>query len=211
MRVGYNTGDGTGQLAGLHFSQADHYAAQQERSFTRSRIGMFEAQDPVMQQKAGQQGTRQVAIQMAGRRPFDPYRDRILNGLSSGSEIEVNSAIREWLEKVPDEQKAAEVKRIKDTINANSPLKVGGSTKPENVMEFLQWAKVNLPESEARRIFALAQTYSTTALETRTEEIENNERPFTNSITTSSRQRRLPHHKLKPSDGLKRRRKGERS
>ena len=52
---------------------------------------MFEAQDPAMQQKAGQQGTRQVAIQMAGRRPFDPYRDRILNGLSSGSEIEVNS------------------------------------------------------------------------------------------------------------------------
>jgi hypothetical protein len=62
------------------------------------------------------------------------------------------------------------MKRIKDIIQSNSPLKVGGSTKPENVMEFLQWAKKTLPEGEARRIFALTSTYAKTALETGLEE-----------------------------------------
>jgi hypothetical protein len=170
IRVGYNASMGLAASAGLKMPPVEHYAAQQERNFTKSRIAMFEAQDPAMQQKKTDQGTRQVTIQMAGRRPFDPYRDRILNGLSSGSEVEVNSAIREWLLHVPDEQKAAEFKRIRDTINDNSPLKVGGSTKPENVRAFLEWARANLPPEEARRIFALAQTYSRTALKTGMEE-----------------------------------------
>ncbi len=107
---------------------------------------------------------------MSGRGPFDPTRDRILSGLISGHQIEVNAAIREWLDKVPPEQRAAEYKRIKDTISANTPLKVGGSTKPEMVMEFLDWARTNLPEVEARRIFSLASTYAKTAMESGMEE-----------------------------------------
>jgi hypothetical protein len=154
----------------LHFTLADHYAAGQERSFTRNRIAMFEAQNPALQQKAAEQGTRAVTIQMAGRRPFDPYRDRILNGLSSGNEIEANSAIREWLEKVPAAERVAEFKKIKATINGNAPLKVGGSTKPEAVMEFLSWARSELPPGEGRRIFALTSTYAKTALASGLEE-----------------------------------------
>jgi hypothetical protein len=67
---------------------------------------------------------------------------------------------------VPLEQRKAEYNRIKAKINDNSPLKVGGSTSPEAVGGFLSWAKDNLPEGEARRIFALTQTYAKTALET---------------------------------------------
>ena len=68
--------------------------------------------------------------------------------------------------KVPLADRKAEYKRIKDTISANNPLKVGGSVKPESVMEFLSWAKDNLPEGEARRIYGLASNYAKTAIET---------------------------------------------
>jgi hypothetical protein len=64
------------------------------------------------------------------------------------------------------EQRKAEYNRINAKINDNSPLKVGGSTKPEAVMQFLDWSRQNLPEGEARRIYSLAQTYAKTALST---------------------------------------------
>jgi hypothetical protein len=52
-------------------SMSKIHAARQDRSFARSRIGMYEEQNPAMQQKKAEQGTRKVIIQMAGRGPFD--------------------------------------------------------------------------------------------------------------------------------------------
>jgi hypothetical protein len=60
---------------------AEQYAAEHDVSFTRDRVKMFEDLNPVLQQKREQQGTRALAIQMSGRGPFDPTRDRIINGL----------------------------------------------------------------------------------------------------------------------------------
>jgi hypothetical protein len=170
FRVGKSGILGLSNALGLHYPLAEQYAADQDKFFTKQRIRMFEAQNPVLQQKREQQGTRATAIQMSGRGPFDPTRDRILSGLISGHQVEVNDAIREWLNKVPPEQRAAEYKRIKDTIRDNTPLKVGGSSKPEMVMEFLNWARTNLPEGEARRIYSLAATYAKTAMDSGMEE-----------------------------------------
>jgi hypothetical protein len=157
---------GTANSAGIKIPWSEAYAAQNTRNFARDRIAMYEAQNPVLQQKAEQRGTQAPFTQMAGRKPFDPTGDRIINGLLSGHGEDVNSAIREWLSSVPMEQRKAEYNRIKAKINDNSPLKVGGSTKPEAVMQFLDWARGNLPEGEARRIYSLASTYAQTALST---------------------------------------------
>jgi hypothetical protein len=154
------------RVPGLKNSAAETYAAQKDEQFARSRVRMFEGEYPALQQKREQQGTRALQISMAGRGPFDPTRDRIINGLISGNADEVSSAMREWLQNVPKAQVADEIKRIKQTITSNAPLKVGGSTKPEAVMDFLAWAHQNLPQAEARRIFALASTYAETAIST---------------------------------------------
>ena len=136
---------------------------------------MFEAQNPALQQKAEQKGTQAAIVSIAGRSPFSPVRDKIIGGLLSGHSEEVNSAIRDWLTKTPVADRKAEYDRIKSAISSNSPLKVGGSSKPEAIMEFLQWAKTDLPEGEARRIFGLAQTYAKTAIETG---LENKSKPM---------------------------------
>jgi hypothetical protein len=157
-------------IPGLHNPLSDTYAALKDEQFTRSRNKMFESQYPVLQQKREMQGTRALQFSITGRGPFDPYKDRIINGLVAGNPDQVAAAMSEWLEKVPRESVKKELQRIKDTIQSNSPLKVGGSTKPEAVFDFLTWAKTNLPEGEARRVFALASTYAKTAIETGLEE-----------------------------------------
>jgi hypothetical protein len=160
-RVGKNIALGTANSAGIKIPWSEEYGAQNNRNFARSRIDMYAAQNPVLQQ-AGKKGL----YPQQPRTAFDPTADRIVNGLLSGHGEEVNSAIREWLSSVPVEQRKAEYNRIKSKINSNSPLKIGGSMKPEAVMEFLDWARGNLPEGEARRIYSLASTYAKTALET---------------------------------------------
>jgi hypothetical protein len=160
-RVGKNIALGTANSAGIKIPWSEEYGAQNNRNFARSRIDMYAAQNPVLQQAA-----KKGLYPQQPRTPFDPTGDRIVNGLLSGHGEEVNSAIREWLSSVPVEERKAEYNRIKAKINDNSPLKVGGSTKPEAVMGFLDWARGNLPEGEARRIYSLAQTYAKTALET---------------------------------------------
>jgi hypothetical protein len=170
-RVAANVTLGLGaRFPSLHMPWSDQYAAKQDLNFTRDRIRMFEAQNPVLQQKREAQGTKATALAMSGRGPFDPVRDRIISGLSSGNEHDVSATIRQWMEQVPKAEVKAELDRIKRTISANSPLKVGGSTKPEAVYAFLSWAHDNLPEAETRRIFALASTYAKTAISTGLEE-----------------------------------------
>jgi hypothetical protein len=127
---------------------------------------MFEEEYPALQQKREAQGTKATALAMSGRGPFDPVRERIINGLISGNEHDVSGAIRQWMDQVPKAQIGDELKRIKLAIQTNSPIKVGGSTKPEATLDFLRWAKDNLPEGEARRIFSLASTYARTAMAT---------------------------------------------
>jgi hypothetical protein len=160
-RVGKNIALGTANSAGIKIPWSEEYGAQQSRNFARSRIEMYEAQNPVLQQ-----AQKKGLYPQQPRTPFDPTGDRIVNGLLSGHGEDVNSAIREWLSSVPVEERKHEYDRIKSKISSNSPLKVGGSSKPEAVMEFLDWARGNLPEGEARRIYSLAQTYAKTALST---------------------------------------------
>jgi hypothetical protein len=160
-RVGKNIALGTANSAGIKIPWSEEYGAQNNRNFARSRIDMYAAQNPVLQQAA-----KKGLYPQQPRTAFDPTGDRIVNGLLSGHGEDVNSAIREWLSSVPVEQRKAEYNRIKAKINDNSPLKVGGSTKPEAIMQFLDWARGNLPEGEARRIYSLASTYAQTALST---------------------------------------------
>jgi hypothetical protein len=160
-RVGKEIALGTANSAGIKIPWSEEYGAQNTRNFARSRIAMYEAQNPVLQQ-----AEKKGIYPQLPRTAFDPTGDRIIGGLLSGHGEEVNSAIREWLSSVPVEQRKAEYDRIKSKISSNSPLKVGGSSKPEAVMQFLDWARGNLPEGEARRIYSLASTYAQTALST---------------------------------------------
>jgi hypothetical protein len=160
-RVGKEIALGTANSAGIKIPWSEEYGAQNNRNFARSRIDMYAAQNPVLQQ-----AEKKGFYPQQPRTAFDPTGDRIINGLLTGHGEDVNSAIREWLSSVPMEQRKAEYTRIKDKINSNSPLKIGGSFKPEAVQAFLSWARDNLPEGETRRIYSLAQTYAKTALET---------------------------------------------
>src|SRR6516164_5317247 len=90
-------------IPGLHNPLSDTYAALKDEQFTRSRNKMFESQYPVLQQKREMQGTRALQFSITGRGPFDPYKDRIINGLVAGNPDQVAAAMSEWLEKVPRE------------------------------------------------------------------------------------------------------------
>ncbi len=57
VRVGKSGILGLSNAAGLHYPLAEQYAADQDKSFTRQRIKMFEDQDPVLKQHRDQQGT----------------------------------------------------------------------------------------------------------------------------------------------------------
>jgi hypothetical protein len=132
--------------------------------FLRDRVNMFEQANPIMQAKAAKAGTRGASF--GGRGEFDPYRERIQGGLLTGNIQEVSAAIRDWMGRHPEQDPAGVLRQIKSVIQANAPIKPAGSTSLDSTLQFLQWAKQNLPEAEARKIFALAETYAKTAKET---------------------------------------------
>jgi hypothetical protein len=138
--------------------------AQSTLAFVRSRVNMFEDQNPVFREKKQIRGTR--AVQMAGRGEFDPFHDRIQAGLLTGNIQAVTDAIRDYANRFGPEQLPQVLKQIKASIQAGAPIKPAGSYSLDSTNQVLAWAKENLPEGEARRIFAQVQTYAKTALKT---------------------------------------------
>jgi hypothetical protein len=143
-------------------AKAEH--ARNQLAFVRSRVGMFQDQNPVFKEKKQLRGTR--AISMAGRGEFDPIRDRIQEGLLTGNTQAVTDAIRDWSERFPPDQLPKVLQDIKSSIQTSAPVKPGGSYSLASTMQVLAWARENLPEGEARRIFALVETYAKTAKKT---------------------------------------------
>jgi hypothetical protein len=154
---------GMARATGLHTPFSEEQAAQNDQSFLRSRVKQYEQENPVLQQKMAMKKTVSA---MAQRTPFSPFQDRIHSALLTGNQAKAADVIREWLDRFPPGEQAAEIKRLKSTIQASSPIKAGGSTSADSSLGFLDWAKTNLPEAEARKIFATTQIYAKTAMET---------------------------------------------
>jgi hypothetical protein len=151
-------------VAGLKFGPGEEYAARNNLAFLRSRLKQFENENPVFAQHRARQGTR--AISIAGRGEFDPIRDRIQGALLTGHSEEARLAFSDWLKRFPPAEQPAQFKAIRQSIQSGSPIKPGGSYSLDSELAFLSWAKKNLPESEARKIFATAQIYAKTAMQT---------------------------------------------
>jgi hypothetical protein len=156
--------DATGiEIPGLtDLAKEEH--ARSSLAFIRSRVNLFEQENPEFKEKQLIRGTR--AISMGGRTQYDPFHDRIQAGLLTARLSDVNSAMREWLNNFPAEQLPARLKGLRESILSSTPIKPGGSTSLDSAMQFLDWAKKSLPEGEARRIFAQVQTYAKTAMQT---------------------------------------------
>ena len=150
--------------SGLKMPLGQEYAAKNDLSFLRSRVKQFEDENPEFRAKRQIQGNRDIS--MSGRGEFDPIKDRIQGALLTGHAEEAQRAFADWLDRfAPGEQKGR-LNGIKQSIQSSSPIKPGGSYSLDSELQFLRWAKENLPEDEARKIFASAQTYARTATET---------------------------------------------
>jgi hypothetical protein len=140
------------------------YAAKNDLSFLRQRVNQFENDNPVFRAKREQQGNRQVTL--AGRGEFDPIRDDVQAALLTGHPEEAQRRFADWLDRFPPADQKKQLQAIKQSIQASSPIKPGGSYSLDSELQFLTWAKQNLPEAEARKIFATAATYAKTAVQT---------------------------------------------
>jgi N-acetyl-anhydromuramyl-L-alanine amidase AmpD len=150
--------------AGLKFPLGQEYAAKNDLAFLRSRVKQYEDENSELRAARQIQGNRDIS--MSGRGEFDPIKDRIQGALLTGHPEEAQRAFADWLDRfAPGEQKAR-LASIRQSIQSSSPIKPGGSYKLDSELQFLRWAKQNLPEDEARKIFASAQTYAKTATET---------------------------------------------
>lgn len=161
-RTGKQIGLNAANAAGLKWSVGEEYAARNDLALLRSRVRQFEDENPEYAEKRA----KMPRIEPAGRSEFDPIKDRIQAGLLTGHAPEVQSAIADWLDRFAPGDQAAKIKAIKQSIQSSSPIKPGGAAGLDSELQFLSWAKKNLPEGEARRIFAAAQVYAQTALET---------------------------------------------
>ena len=154
---------GTNAL-GIKLQPGEEMAAQNDLSFLKSRVKMFEDENPEFKAKADLKGSQ--AMSFAGRSQFDPYKDRIQGALLTGHAEDANLAVADWLDRFPPGEQEARRKAIQQSVGASSPIKPGGSYKLDSELTFLDWAKQNLPPEEARKIFATARTYAKTAMDT---------------------------------------------
>ena len=163
-RVGKQTLLTGANAAGLRFKPGEEMAARNDLAFLRNRVKMFEDDNPEFKAKRELRGTQ--AMSFAGRSQFDPYKDRIQAALLTGHPEEANLAVADWLDRFPAGEQEARRKSIQQSVQASSPIKPGGSYKLDTELQFLSWVKQNLPPEEARKIFATAQTYAKTAMDT---------------------------------------------
>ena len=98
-RVGKQTLLTGANAVGLRFKPGEEMAAQNDLSFLRNRVKMFEADNPELQAKQELKGNQSMSF--AGRSEFDPYKDRIQAALLTGHPEEMNLAIAEWLGRFP--------------------------------------------------------------------------------------------------------------
>jgi hypothetical protein len=143
---------------------AKAHQADQDLNFLRIETRQYEKESPEIQHKIAISGPR-PQIQYVRNRA-SAAKDDIHAALITGDADKVNQAINDYKNTlaVPDQAKA--VDNLRSSIVTSFPIKPGGSEKLSDIQQFLQWAKDKLPEGEARRIFASAQTYAKTAVET---------------------------------------------
>lgn len=149
------------EVTGLKWDVAEQQAAYDDLSFMRSRIKLFANDNPVYRAKIQRMGTLQSS--MVGRGEFAPYKDDLEAALLTGNRQQAAATIRNWLNRFPPDQRAAQLKSLKASVQASAPIRVAGSTGKQAQDDFIRWAHQKLPTEEVARMRKLVSTYSRTA------------------------------------------------